>query len=249
MLEKIIDLPPGIQGLKATGKISKEDYESVFEPLVDEARRDGKRLRFLYELGPDFEGFTPSAVWEDAKMGLRAMRLFEGCAIVTDINWIRDSTRFMSFMMPCPVRVFANSEHASAIEWLSSLHEAAATKQQLRPDLGVIVVEIKGALRAQDFDALALTADTWIEAHGALQGIVLHATAFPGWENLGSLLRHARFVRDHHKQVRRIALAADSQLAGVMSHLGEHFVEAEVKTFPFDELQGATKWAAGDVAT
>lgn len=113
----------------------------------------------------------------------------------------------------------------------------------------MIVVEIKGALRAQDFDALALTADTWIEAHGALQGIVLHATAFPGWENLGSLLRHARFVRDHHKQAKRIALAADSQLAGVMSHLGEHFVEAEVKAFPFDELQGAIVWAAGDATT
>lgn len=131
MLEKIVDLPPGIQGLKATGKITKEDYEGVFEPLVDEARRDGRRLRFLYDLGSEFEGFTPSAAWEDAKMGIRSMRLFDGCAIVSDIGWARESARLMRFLMPCPVQVFANSEHESAVEWLSSLHEEAATTHHI----------------------------------------------------------------------------------------------------------------------
>jgi hypothetical protein len=78
MLEKLKDLPPGIAGLKATGKVTKEDYERVFEPLVDGARREGRRLRFLYDMGPGFEGFTPSAAWEDAKLGLRSIRLFDG---------------------------------------------------------------------------------------------------------------------------------------------------------------------------
>ncbi len=38
MLEKLTDVPPGIDALKAVGKISKEDYEKVVEPLFDEAR-------------------------------------------------------------------------------------------------------------------------------------------------------------------------------------------------------------------
>ena len=243
MLEKLSDLPHGIDGLKAIGKVSKEDYEQVFEPLLDEARREGRHIRLLYHFGPEFEGLTPSGAWEDAKIGLRSMRLFDGCAIVTDIGWVRESARVIGFMMPCPVKVFANGDRARAIEWLGSLRESAAVYHRLLPNSGVIVVEVKGALRALDFDALALTADTWIEAHGDLQGLVIHAHEFPGWENLGSFLRHVRFVRDHHRKVRRIAFAADSKLASLAPRLAEHFVKAEVKSFGYDELESAVTWA------
>jgi hypothetical protein len=245
MLEKLHDLPHGIEGLKAVGKVSKEDYEEVFEPLLDDARREHRRIRFLYHLGPEFEGFTPSGAWEDAKIGLRALRRFDGCAIVSDLGWIRGSTRFVGFVMPCPVRVFWNRERDEAIEWLGSLPEGPAASHRLLSDTGVIVVEVKQALRAQDFDALALTADTWIEAHGELRGLVIHAREFPGWENLGSLLRHLRFVRDHHRKIERIALAADSKLASLAPRLGQHFVRAEVKSFGYDELEGAVAWAGG----
>ena len=103
MIEKLKDLPRGIDGVKAIGKISKEDYEQVFVPLLDEARREGRRIRFLYQLGPEFEGFTPGAAWEDAKIGLHFLRLFDGCAVVTDLVWIRELTRLAEFLMPCPV--------------------------------------------------------------------------------------------------------------------------------------------------
>lgn len=113
------------------------------------------------------------------------------------------------------------------------------------PEKGVIVVEVKGALHAEDFDALALTADAWIESHGSLHGIVIHARAFPGWENLGSFVRHVQFVRDHHRKIQRIALAADSKLTSVAPRIGEHFVKAEVKTFGYDQLDAAVAWAGG----
>ena len=57
----------------------------MFVPLLDEARREGRRIRFLYQVGPEFEGFTPAAAWEDAKIGLHSVRLFDGCAVVTDL--------------------------------------------------------------------------------------------------------------------------------------------------------------------
>ena len=58
MLERINDLSPGVIGLRAVGKVSKEDYEQVLEPILDDARREGRRIRFLYQFGPEFEGFT-----------------------------------------------------------------------------------------------------------------------------------------------------------------------------------------------
>jgi hypothetical protein len=243
VIEKMADLPQGIDGLRAIGRISREDYEHVFLPLLDEARRGGRRIRFLYQLGPEFEGFTAGAGWEDAKIGLHAMRLFDGCAVITDKAWMRELVRVIGFLMPCPVRLFPNQARQEAIAWLASLPEGAAIAHRLLPESGVIVVEVTQALRAQDFDALAFTADTWIEDHGSLQGLVIHAREFPGWQNLGSFLRHVRFVRDHHLKVKRIAFAAETKMASLVPRIAELFVHAEVQSFGYDELDRAVAWA------
>ncbi|HVZ21683.1 MAG TPA: STAS/SEC14 domain-containing protein, partial [Vicinamibacterales bacterium] len=66
---------------------------------------------------------------------------------------------------------------------------------------------------------------------------------FPGWENLGTLLRHVRFVRDHHRLVRRVALAVDGTVAQMAPVLADHFVQAELKQFSADDLEPAIVWA------
>ncbi|WP_237323462.1 STAS/SEC14 domain-containing protein [Streptomyces sp. MOE7] len=243
MLERAEDAPAGIDAVKATGTVSKHDYETVVEPLIDAARREGRRIKLLYEIGPDFRSFTPGAGWEDLKVGLGAMRLFEGCALVTDVGWIRESTRMMSFLMPCPVRVYGNEERAEALHWLASLPEGPGISHRFT-ESQVLVVDVVQPLRKADFDALALTVDGWLSTHDELAGVVIHVRAFPGWENIGSMIRHVRFVRDHHRKVRKIALAADSKVAAVVPQLANHFVQAEVRRFGYDELESAVAWAA-----
>jgi SpoIIAA-like len=186
MLEKLKSVPTGIETIKAVEKISKEDYEKIFEPIFDEARQQGRRIRLLYQFGPEFQGFTSGTSWEDVKIVTRSLWLFGGCAIVTDIGWIRESTRLGGFLMPWPVRVFGNHELDKATEWLSSLPEGAGVSHHLVPESGVIVVEVKEPLRTQDFDALALTADTWLDTHDESYGLVIHARQFPGWRTLGA---------------------------------------------------------------
>jgi hypothetical protein len=70
MLELISDLPDDVVGIRASGQVTAEDYESVLVPAIAArlARRD--RVRVLYYLGPDFTGFTSGAVWDDIKLGL-----------------------------------------------------------------------------------------------------------------------------------------------------------------------------------
>ncbi|MGW2705373.1 STAS/SEC14 domain-containing protein [Streptomyces sp. NPDC001340] len=244
MLDWAQDAPPGVDAVKAIGTVSKHDYETVVEPIVDAARREGRRIRLLYEFGPEFRSFTPAAGWEDFKVGIGALRLFEGCAVVTDIGWIRESTRFASFLMPCPVRVFDVQEREEALSWLVSLPEGPGVSHQLLSDSNVLVIEVEQPLRTPDFEALAQTADSWLESHDTLAGVVVHAREFPGWENIGSVLRHVRFVRDHHRKVRRVALAADSRLAELAPHFAKHFVQAEVRQFGYAELDDAVAWAA-----
>jgi stage II sporulation SpoAA-like protein len=228
--------------------LTKDDYEQTVEPLQDDARRHGPRIRLLLQIGPEYRGFTTGAAWEKVETGLRSpsmLRQFDGYALVTDLKWIREWTYIVGFLLPIPLRVFGNQQRDEAIAWLSSLPEHPGVSHRLLSESGVVVVEVTPPLRAQDFDALAVTADTWLETHDALPGVVVHVRGFPGWENVGGLLRHIRFVRDHRRRVRRVALAADGKLASLAPRLAEHFVKPGVKGFGYDELDKAVAWAAG----
>ena len=123
MLERLANLPPGIEGVKALETVSKEDYEKVLEPIFDRARQKGEPIRFLYEFAPDFHGFSRGAAWEDVRFGLGAVRQLAGCAVVSDIVWVRESAKFVGFWLPCPLRAFARHERDQAIAFLQSLPE------------------------------------------------------------------------------------------------------------------------------
>jgi len=244
MIERLTRLPAGVDGLRAIGTVTREDYERVVQDVLDEARGQGRRLRLLYQFGPEFDGFTAGAVWEDARLGLRYLRLFERCAVVSDLGWVRESARFVGALLPCPVKVFGNGEWQDALTWLTAPTARGALTHRLLPESGVLVIEPTGPLRADDFDALALVVDPWIEAHGHLRGLVVHARAFPGWDSLGSVFRHLRFVRDHHRRIHRVALCVDGQVAVLAPKVAEHFVKAELRHFDYDQLDLAIAWAS-----
>ena len=109
----------------------------------------------------------------------------------------------------------------------------------------MVVIEVNAALRAADFEEMARTVDSWLADHAELRGLVIHARAFPGWENVGSLIRHIRFVRDHHRKIGKAALAVDGLLATLVPAVASHFVKADVRRFGYDKLDDAIRWAAG----
>jgi stage II sporulation SpoAA-like protein len=106
----------------------------------------------------------------------------------------------------------------------------------------ILYLRPKSALAADDFAVLASTVDPHIEATGDLAGIVIEAPSFPGWEGLGAMAAHFRFVRDHHRRVKKIAVVTDSALGKVAEHLASHFVSAEIKRFPSGETEAAKQW-------
>jgi hypothetical protein len=176
-------------------------------------------------------------------VGVRYLRLFERCAIVSDHDWIRRTSRAMGLLMPCPVRVLHVAERQQAIDWLAAPADGRLAHRVLA-DRGVLVIEPNGPLGAEDFDALAAVVDPWIEQAGALRGIVVHARAFPGWQNFGSFIRHVRFVREHHRKARRVALAVDGKVAELVPTFADVFVSAEIRRFAYDDEERAITWAS-----
>ena len=54
--------------------------------------------------------------------------------------------------------------------------------------------------------------------------------------------QHFKFVKEHHKKVRHVALVTDSVLGDFGEKVADHFVSAEIKHFAFDELTNAQSW-------
>ena len=65
------------------------------------------------------DGLDPGALWEDAKLGFAHMFDWDRFAVVTDLEWISRTTKFMAMLMPMEGRVYPMAEAAKACEWIS----------------------------------------------------------------------------------------------------------------------------------
>lgn len=113
---------------------------------------------------------------------------------------------------------------------------------ELDREAGILTLRPEGPLSAADFDSLARTVDPYLESQGKLEGLMVDAPSFPGWEDFSALLSHLRFVRDHHRRIRRIAVVSDSRFLSVAPKFAGHFVSAEVKTFDGSARDAALSW-------
>ena len=245
MLRPIEGIPASITGIEALGKVTANDYQNYLRPLFENAYKSGTKMKLLYRFGPEFNEFTAGAAWEDFKVGTRYLRLFQRCAVVSDVEWLRKSMQFFSGLIPCPAKMFSNAEMAQALDWLGAGHTNANVNIDFRADIGVVVLEPHGSLNRDDFDELALLVDPYIEKHGKMNGVVLHASKFPGWQDFGSFLSHATFVKDHHRKVNRIAVATDNAMVELLPKIASHFVAAEIKEFRYGQKDAAIAWASG----
>ena len=106
----------------------------------------------------------------------------------------------------------------------------------------ILYLRPKSALGPEDFAQLAKAVDPHIEKTGGLAGLIIDAPRFPGWDGFAAMAAHFRFVRDHHKHVRKVALVTDSALGNVAQSLASHFVSAQIRHFAAGELEAAKQW-------
>ena len=107
MIERMDGMPAGTVGLRASGKLSKEDYTDVLEPALREGVESGE-LRLLFVLS-DFDGIETSAVPEDFKTGLQAWfrdhSAWKRFALVTDAEWVAKAMHMFAWLTPGEVLI------------------------------------------------------------------------------------------------------------------------------------------------
>ena len=118
-------------------------------------------------------------------------------------------------------------------------------EHELLADRGVLIVRPKEPLSPDDFAALSTDADNYIRTHGALNGLMICAEKFPGWDSVDGFLAHFKFVREHHKKIGKVAFVSDSDMLALLPKLANHFVSAEVRHFRRNEEGEALAWITG----
>jgi hypothetical protein len=113
---------------------------------------------------------------------------------------------------------------------------------QLISKVGIVILEPKGALSVDDFEAAAEKIDPYIEERGKLNGLIIRSESFPGWNSFAALTTHLNFVKNHHQKVSRIALVTDSPIGKLTEVFASHFVSAEIKDFPYEDMEKARSW-------
>ncbi len=107
---------------------------------------------------------------------------------------------------------------------------------------GILLLNPHAPLSKEDFGGLSAVVDAYLADHATLQGLLIHAKGFPGWENFGGFTAHMHFVHEHHNKIRRLALVTDNYFAAIAESLGKHFTSAEIKHFPFADYAMALDW-------
>ena len=118
MIEHLSNFPDDVLAFVCKGRVTKADYDSVLVPAVMKALEKHKRVRLYYETAADFSGIDPGAMWEEFKVGMEHLTRWERVAVVTDVEWIKQTMRFFSFLMPGATKSFPTSEAAQAREWI-----------------------------------------------------------------------------------------------------------------------------------
>ncbi len=111
---------------------------------------------------------------------------------------------------------------------------------------GIAILEPDGELSERDFKSASAIIDPYIETSGKLNGIIVHVKTFPGWDSFSALIKHLKFIKEHHKKVSHVAFVTDLPIGAFAEHVASHFISADIKSFSFSELENAVKWISGD---
>ncbi len=122
MIEELKDTPNTMVGFRATGDITKEDFDHIVLPAVAELVKRTDKLNYLLVLDTAIKNFTIGAWLKDAMLGLNNLGKWNRAAIVTDSEGINAFTGFFSKVVPGEFRGFNHHELDEAIKWVGEQH-------------------------------------------------------------------------------------------------------------------------------
>ena len=123
MIEPLDDMPEGTIGFRATGLVTRDEYDQILLPPMRAAAEAGD-VRMVFAVGPDFDRFQAGVIAEDTKMGLTLgvghHSAWKRMAILTDVDWIAHASHMFSWLVPGELMVGDLDALAEAKVWVAS---------------------------------------------------------------------------------------------------------------------------------
>lgn len=117
MLKLIEGLPNNVVGIAASGRVTMFDFHDVLVPAIKRSLKRHDKIRLYYEINSRF----PGSAWDDLDLGLEHSSRCERVAIVTDISWVRFTTKTVRFLIPAKIRVFTTDQAEQGRAWITAL--------------------------------------------------------------------------------------------------------------------------------
>jgi len=120
MLHKMENVPSHVAAFKATGEVSKTDYENVLIPELQRVDKEHGHIHLLMVLDTPSSNFTLQAWMQDAVQVLKHFRGWKKVALVTDEDGIRKFTNVASVFVPGQSKGFTHAQLEEAKQWVSA---------------------------------------------------------------------------------------------------------------------------------
>lgn len=103
--------------VRASGKLSKEDY-GHFIPEVERLIKQEGKIRLLFDM-QNFHGWEAGALWEDIKFDLKHFSDIERLAMIGEKKWEEWMAMFCKPFTSAEIRYFDHDQMAEAQQWIA----------------------------------------------------------------------------------------------------------------------------------
>lgn len=119
MIEVITGLPSYVAGFRATGKVTREDYQKTIYPLVDSIAKAFGKINYLLVIETQLSNYSAGAWIDDALLGLKYFSRWNRLAIVSHSDGIKKFTDVFGKLVPGETKGFKTEDLPIAKEWIS----------------------------------------------------------------------------------------------------------------------------------
>ncbi len=119
MIEVLPQSEGNVLAVRATEKLTNQDYKDVLIPRMEAIIHEYGRVRFIIDFSTNFHGWNISALWDDVRFGVAHRNSFERMAIVGGTKAIEWGTKLAKLIMNGEVKCFPADTVNNAYEWVT----------------------------------------------------------------------------------------------------------------------------------
>ena len=106
--------------INAMSKLTDDDYKTVLIPRLEAVIQEHGKARLLLDMGDEFHGWEPAALWDDTHFGLSHRNDFEKMGVIGGPKWVEWALKVASVAIYGELKTFSASERDEALRWIKT---------------------------------------------------------------------------------------------------------------------------------